>query len=151
MPQNKTDIQSALVHPNCMCLKSNRKTSGLLSPPSQKKGSESLMWENMFKSQDYTCTRLYLYYKILISAAQDPPSFSSKAANILLWEKGQRGLHSSSVWNTESQLIINDRDIFEREKLSCPPPPTPQVNLFPCIIIPINKLFYSYSTTDISV
>lgn len=26
-----------------------------------------------------------------------------------------------------------------------------QVNLFPCIIIPINKLFYSYSTTDISV
>lgn len=34
-PLNMTDIQSALLHPNCMCLKSNRKKSGLFK---KKKG-----------------------------------------------------------------------------------------------------------------
>lgn len=66
--KNMTDIQSALVHPNCMCLKSNRKKSGLLSLLQKKtRGRESLsgrssMWEYMFErfhleDTSYCCTR----------------------------------------------------------------------------------------------
>lgn len=118
-----------------MCLKSNRKKSGRRSLT--KKGRVFAL-ERRGKRK-------------LNGEDASPPSDSIRCKSIehlaLGEEKGRTPL-TSPLLGTQSQLMINDRHFFGKGKVK---DFSPQVNLFPCIIIPINKLFYSYSTTDISV
>lgn len=86
VPLNMTHIQSALVHPNCMCLKSNRKKSGLLSL-SKKRGS-LLFGKKVWCGK--RCFKGYIW-KTPVSAAQEPPSSSIKAVNNMLWGKRKEG------------------------------------------------------------
>lgn len=79
---------------------------------------------------------------------KEPPSASIKEVNIVL-KKKRTHLQSHCLEYKKASWIYS-RETFlggKRESGAF----FFQVNLFPCIIIPINKLFYSYSTTDISV
>lgn len=48
--------------------------------------------------------------------------------------------HHSTDWNKENQLILNEDNLEKERQIFS----FPLVNLFPCILNPINKLFYSY-------
>lgn len=133
-PLNMTDIQSALVHPNCMCLKSNRKK--FRTPVSlwgKKKGECTLgrMWEKMFERLHLRvcCTRASIFFQLkhhaLGKKERDSPS------HCLEYREPQDKKWQRHFFVWEEKVRVNFY-FFS------------QVNLFPCIIIPINKLFYSY-------
>ena len=103
-------IQSALVHPNCMCLKSNRKKSG----------RRSLTKKGRVFALERRGTRK------LNGDDASPPSASiccKSSEHLALGEEKGRTPLTSPLLGTQSQLMINDRHLFGKGKVKDFSPP----------------------------